>query len=63
MIEIARYAFERLGDTIRYEKVTWARAIHETREGRYDGIVGAGREETPGFVFPAHGLGRAVHVF
>ena len=63
MIEIARYAFERLGYTIRYEKVPWARAIYETREGRYDGIVGAGREETPDFIFPEHELGRAVHVF
>jgi polar amino acid transport system substrate-binding protein len=63
MIEIAQYAFERLGHTIRYEKIPWARAIRGTREGQYDGIVGAGREETPDFVFPEHGLGRAVHVF
>ena len=63
MIEIAQYAFERLGHTIHYEKTPWARAIRGTREGRYDGIVGTGREETPDFVFPEHELGRAVHVF
>lgn len=63
MIEIAQYAFERLGHTIPYEEIPWARAIRGTREGQYDGIVGTGRVETPDFVFPENELGLAVHVF
>lgn len=63
MIEIAKYAFERLGHTIHYTLIPWTRAIRGTREGHYDGIVGTGRKETHDFVFPEHELGFAVHIF
>ena len=63
MIEIAQYAFEQAGHTIVYATMPWARAIQKTRSGKYDGIVGAGREETPDFIFPGHELGLAAHAF
>jgi len=63
IIEIAEFAFERLGHTIHYTIIPWTRAIRGTREGLYDGIVGTGREETPDFVFPEHELGLAAHIF
>jgi len=63
MIAIARRSLGRAGHTVRYVIVPWARAIAETRAGRYDGIVGTGREETPDFVFPEQALGVAAHTF
>jgi polar amino acid transport system substrate-binding protein len=63
MIEIAEYAFGEAGFEVAYLNVPWARAINDTRLGEYDGLVGAGREETPDFIFPEHPLGVAAHTF
>jgi polar amino acid transport system substrate-binding protein len=63
MVEIAKYVFEQEGHTVKYFNVPWARAIYGTREGQYDGIIGAGRTETPDFVFPEIELGLARHTF
>ena len=63
MVEIAKYVFEQHGHTVKYFNVPWARAIYGTREGQYDGIIGAGRTETPDFVFPDIELGLARHTF
>jgi polar amino acid transport system substrate-binding protein len=63
MIDIAKYAFAKAGHTVRYELLPWARAIVWVREGIYQGIVGAGRDETPDFIFPDIELGKATHTF
>lgn len=63
MVEIAQYTFERAGYTIKYAIIPWTRAIHGTRTGMYDGIVGVGREEAPDFIFPDLELGLAAHAF
>lgn len=63
MVDIARAVFEKNGYRIIYVTVPWARAIHGTRTGQYDGIVGAGRNETPDFVFPDIEQGLASHTF
>jgi ABC-type amino acid transport/signal transduction systems, periplasmic component/domain len=63
MVEIAESAFRPHGHTIRYVNVAWSRAIHGTRDGQYDGIIGTGKEETPGFIFPDLALGLTNHTF
>lgn len=63
MVEIAQYAFERAGHTIEYTIIPWSRAIQGTRTGRYDGIIGVGRDEAPDLIFPDHELGLAAHTF
>jgi polar amino acid transport system substrate-binding protein len=63
MLEIAKLAFEKRGHTVKYINVSWKRAIHGTREGQYDGIIGTGRDETPDFIFPDIELGLASHTF
>ena len=63
MIEIAEYAFEREGHTVTYITLPWARAIKYVREGKYTGIVGTGREETPDFIFPDIETAVADHTF
>lgn len=52
MIELARIIFEEKGHTIDYQAMTWARAIQMTEKGEIDAIVGATKNEAPGFVFP-----------
>lgn len=50
MIEIAR---ESLPDyEIHYERINWARAKKEAREGHYDAIAGAFKDDAPDFIFP-----------
>lgn len=52
LIEIARRVFEPAGFRVDYKIVPWARAIRDTRAGRYSAIVGAVRSEAPDFVYP-----------
>ena len=63
MVEIAQYGLAKAGHTVNYKIVPWTRAINEVRQGKYHGIIGAGKEETPDFVFPAQEQGQAVHTF
>ena len=63
MVEIAEYSFARKGHTIHYAIVPWKRAIQGTRDGRYDGIIGAGKNETPDFIFPDMEIGLSRHTF
>jgi polar amino acid transport system substrate-binding protein len=63
MIEIAQRVLGSAGYTVSYVAVPWARTIHGARNGHYDGIIAAGREETPDFVFPEASFGIARHTF
>jgi len=63
LIEIAQYAFEKEGHTIKYLTLPWSRAIQMVRNGEYHGIVGTGKSETPEFIFPKEPLIRSEHVF
>jgi len=59
LVEIAREVFEPLGYTVTYEQVNWARALVETREGKYDAVFGAAQGDAEDFVFPSTSQGRA----
>jgi len=63
MVEIAENAFAKQGHTVKYITLPWARAIANIRDGKYDGIIGTGRNETPEFIFPTTALGNATHTF
>jgi polar amino acid transport system substrate-binding protein len=52
LIEIAKRVFEPHGFSVDYRIVPWARAIRDTRAGRYSGIIGAIRSEAPDFLYP-----------
>lgn len=61
LIEIARYGLEEKGGhTLEYKVLPWARAIEEARYGKYEGIVGAYKEDAPDFVFPIDSQIRSV---
>jgi len=62
MIEIAREIFAKAGHKIDYQILNWARAKQEAKEGKYDGIVGAYKEDAPGFIFPDIETGRSTNI-
>ncbi|MDX1975555.1 MAG: transporter substrate-binding domain-containing protein [Rickettsiales bacterium] len=52
LVEIAQHAFSKHGITVDYKILPWSRAVNETREGKYTALVGASKDDAPGFVFP-----------
>lgn len=62
-IEIAQHVFNAAGHNVLYKVVPWTRAIIDTRNGKYNAIVGAAREEAPDFVFPEEEIGMARDAF
>lgn len=63
LIEVAREALAAAGHKMVYRNLPWARAISMARGGKIDGIVGAGREEVPDFVFAENGILSVTHSF
>lgn len=57
LVDIMRQIYEPLGYQIEYATIPWTRCVQETREGRYDGLVGTVFSETPDMVFPESSLG------
>jgi polar amino acid transport system substrate-binding protein len=63
MIEIARRVFEPKGHTLDYQILPWARAVQDSRAGKYTAIVGAYKGDAPDFIFPANELGQINQSF
>ncbi|MBX7058585.1 MAG: transporter substrate-binding domain-containing protein [Leptospirales bacterium] len=63
MIDIAREAFALHGIQVDYALMNWARAIEETRDGKFSAIVGAYKSDAPDFIFPAEEIGRSRDIF
>ncbi|MCB1327632.1 MAG: transporter substrate-binding domain-containing protein [Spirochaetales bacterium] len=63
MIDVARAAFALEGRPVDYQLMSWARAIEETRAGRFHAIVGAYRSDAPDFIFPAEEIGISRDIF
>ncbi len=56
IIDVLREIFTPAGITVDYQNLPWARAIKETREGKYNAIIGGIKDDSPDFVFPAESL-------
>lgn len=52
MVDITTQALSRLGHTVKYENLNWARSVKDTREGHFSAIVGAIKADAPDFIFP-----------
>jgi len=63
IIELAQKAFSSLDITVQYKSIPWTRAIIEVEQGISHGLVGAGRDEVPSFIFPDIEQGIAAHTF
>jgi len=62
MIEIAQKIFGNFNHTVDYQAMPWARALKQTREGKYVAVVGAYVEDAPDFLFADY-LGTSTMVF
>ena len=63
IVEVLDFAFTREGHTVSYQVLPWARAIEETRQGAFTGIIGAARPEAPDFIFPHSPIITAIDQF
>lgn len=63
LIDLAKAALEPLGHKVEYSNLNWARAIVDTRDGKYTAIVGAAKSDAPDFIFPSTALGFARNCF
>ncbi|WP_354623611.1 transporter substrate-binding domain-containing protein [Psychromonas sp. MME2] len=62
-IEIAKHIFQAAGHKIIYKIMPWNRAIKKTREGKFNAIIGAMKEEAPDFIFPEEEFGISEEMF
>ncbi len=53
MVEIAKVILEGEGHKVNYTTINWARAVSETKTGKFAGIIGASRADVVGFVLPS----------
>jgi polar amino acid transport system substrate-binding protein len=63
LVDIAKTIFEEAGHTIEYSVLNWARAIDQTREGKFNGVVGAYSSDAPDFIFPSVAQGTTQNCF
>ncbi|MBF0381521.1 MAG: transporter substrate-binding domain-containing protein [Magnetococcales bacterium] len=57
VVEIAREAFRRHGHDLVYIQAPWERSLYEVRAGRYDGVIGAIKDEAPDLTYPQESVG------
>lgn len=62
-IEIAKHIFEAAGHTVVYSIVPWNRAIRDAKNGEYNAIIGATKQEAPDFIFPEEEFGLSENAF
>lgn len=63
MVEIATEVFKMHGHKVHYKLVNWARAISETRSGKYTGLIGSSKMDAPDFIFPETPQGKNLNYF
>ena len=63
LVEVAQEIFLVKGHTVKYENINWARAIEETRAGRFHAVAGALKADAPDFVFPSRSTGSQKSCF
>ena len=63
MVELAAKAFARHGIKVEYKVMPWARAIEDSRQGKYNGIIGAYYSDAPDFIYPKISQGTCQFAF
>lgn len=53
LIDFAKRTF----DSVDYKLMSWQRAVEEVKQGNFDCVIGAFKEDAPGFVFPEESWG------
>lgn len=57
MVELVRYGLAKGGHKVRYQLMSWERALNQVREGKKNCVLGATRGEAEGFVLPSEHQG------
>lgn len=63
MVEIAQTVFQAEGHRLEYYQRPWVRALKDTRNGDFHGVIGATRLEAPDFIFPDLAQGQMANAF
>ena len=63
IVEIAQELFQEAGYNVKYEYLSWLRAIKEVTKGTYAGAIGATPEEMPDGIFPDEEFGYYADYF
>src|SRR6476661_5456017 len=63
MIDIAKAVFEPAGHKVDYQSLNWARAVDETRQGKYVAIAGGLTTDAPDFIYPEIAVGSSQSCF
>lgn len=63
MIDLAETIFSQHDIEVKYNIVPWDRAVKQTREGKYNCVVGAYMSDAPDFIFPKSSWGLDVPRF
>lgn len=63
MVDIARTIFKAHGYRVEYHQRPWVRALQDTRNGEFHGVIGATRLEAPDFIFPNLAQGQMANAF
>lgn len=60
-IEIMKAVFEPKNIKIDYQTMPWNRAVDDTKEGKFDSIIGAGVRDAEGCIFPTETIGYNIN--
>lgn len=52
LVDVARKVFEGAGHKFKYQTLNWARALEETRDGKFNAVLGSLKTDAPDFTFP-----------
>ena len=63
MVEIVKEVFLKAGHKVNYVVINWARAISETRNNKFNGIIGASKTDAPDFIFTSVPIGYSSNFF
>ncbi len=63
MIEAATEILNASGHQVNYSLIAWDQAVEEAGAGKYNAVVGAAKEDAPGFIFPEESMGSASNAF
>jgi len=63
MIEIAQMIMAEHGHTVEYRIMPWKRSVQQVRDGSFDCVVGAYKEDAPDFLFPDDAWGSIASSF
>lgn len=63
MIEALREIYGPLGDKIDYQLMSWDDSLASVRNGKFNAVVGASKDDAPDFIFPQEPFGTSKNTF